>query len=45
VIAQKLVDEHNVRTIADLRKMEDYLQNQQRIGLKYFEEFEERIPR
>jgi DNA polymerase beta len=45
VIAVSLVDEYNIRTIEQLRKVSDSLNHQQRIGLKYFEEFEERIPR
>nr|CAD29091.1 chimeric DNA-directed DNA polymerase bf4-18 [synthetic construct] len=42
--ARKLVDE-GIKTLEDLRKNEDKLNHHQRIGLKYFEDFEKRIPR
>lgn len=42
--AKKLVDE-GIKSIEDLRKNASKLNNHQRIGLKYFEELEKRIPR
>ncbi|KAF7666191.1 hypothetical protein LDENG_00117170 [Lucifuga dentata] len=42
--ARKFFDD-GVRTIKDLKKIEHKLNHHQKIGLKYFEEFEERIPR
>ncbi|KAG3294748.1 DNA polymerase beta [Ictidomys tridecemlineatus] len=42
--ARKFVDE-GIKTLEDLRKNEDKLNHHQRIGLKYFEDFEKRIPR
>ncbi|XP_042200499.1 DNA polymerase beta [Callorhinchus milii] len=42
--ARKLVDE-GVKNLEDLRNNEDKLNYHQRIGLKYFEDFEKRIPR
>jgi len=44
VAAMKLVKE-GIKSIADLRNHTDKLNHQQQIGLKYFEEFEQRIPR
>ncbi|XP_060106808.1 DNA polymerase beta [Heteronotia binoei] len=42
--ARKLVDE-GIKTLEDLKKNEHKLNHHQRIGLKYFEDFEKRIPR
>ncbi|XP_017401439.1 DNA polymerase beta isoform X2 [Cebus imitator] len=42
--ARKFVDE-GIKTLEDLRKHEDKLNHHQRIGLKYFGDFEKRIPR
>ncbi|XP_027023011.1 DNA polymerase beta [Tachysurus fulvidraco] len=42
--ARKFYDE-GVKTLDDLRKIEHKLNHHQQIGLKYFEEFELRIPR
>ncbi|XP_043842088.1 DNA polymerase beta isoform X2 [Dromiciops gliroides] len=42
--ARKLVDE-GIKTLDDLRKNENKLNHHQRIGLRYFEDFEKRIPR
>ncbi|XP_074979528.1 DNA polymerase beta isoform X2 [Caretta caretta] len=42
--ARKLVGE-GIKTLEDLRKNEHKLNHHQRIGLKYFEDFEKRIPR
>ncbi|KAK2185306.1 hypothetical protein NP493_240g01043 [Ridgeia piscesae] len=42
--AQKLVAE-GITSIEELRKHEDKLNHHQQIGLKYFEDFEKRIPR
>ncbi|KAL6052515.1 DNA polymerase [Balamuthia mandrillaris] len=43
--ARKLVTEHGVRTLEDLENMKDHLNHHQKIGLKYYHEFNERIPR
>ncbi|CAB1436178.1 unnamed protein product [Pleuronectes platessa] len=37
--------EEGVKTLEDLKKIESKLNHHQQIGLKYFEEFEKRIPR
>lgn len=42
--ARKFFDE-GVKTIEDLKKINHKLNHHQQIGLKYFEEFEKRIPR
>ncbi|XP_018584158.1 DNA polymerase beta [Scleropages formosus] len=42
--ARKFVEE-GVKTLDDLRKVEHKLNHHQKIGLKYFEDFEKRIPR
>uniref|UniRef100_A0A673CA22 DNA polymerase n=1 Tax=Sphaeramia orbicularis TaxID=375764 RepID=A0A673CA22_9TELE len=42
--ARKFVEE-GVKTLEDLKKVEHKLNHHQQIGLKYFEEFEKRIPR
>lgn len=42
--AQKFYDK-KIRTIEDLRKNQIMLTEMQRIGLKYYEDFAERIPR
>ncbi|XP_050796162.1 DNA polymerase beta isoform X1 [Gopherus flavomarginatus] len=42
--ARKFVDE-GIKTLEDLKKNEHKLNHHQRIGLKYFEDFEQRIPR
>jgi DNA polymerase beta len=44
VAAQKFVRE-GIMSVAELRKHTDKLNHHQQIGLKYFEEFEKRIPR
>lgn len=44
--ADELVKTHNIRSIEDLREKQDkVLNNLQRIGLKYYEDILERIPR
>ncbi|KAG7221329.1 hypothetical protein INR49_017295 [Caranx melampygus] len=43
-LARKFYDE-GVKTLEDLKKIEHKLNHHQQIGLKYFEEFEKRIPR
>ena len=45
VAARKLVTEKNIKSLDDLRKNTQLLNYHQEIGLKYLEEFEERIPR
>uniref|UniRef100_A0A8C2FDC1 DNA polymerase n=1 Tax=Cyprinus carpio TaxID=7962 RepID=A0A8C2FDC1_CYPCA len=42
--ARKFYDE-GIRNLEDLKKIEHKLNHHQQIGLKYFEEFEKRIPR
>ncbi|KAE8619370.1 hypothetical protein XENTR_v10009737 [Xenopus tropicalis] len=42
--ARKLVDE-GIKTLDDLRNNEHKLNHHQKIGLKYFDDFEKRIPR
>lgn len=42
--ARKLFDD-GIKTIEDLRKNTDKLNHHQKIGLKHFEDFEQRIPR
>ncbi|XP_007476459.1 DNA polymerase beta isoform X2 [Monodelphis domestica] len=42
--ARKFVDE-GIKTLEDLRKNENKLNHHQRIGLRYFDDFEKRIPR
>ncbi|XP_041089693.1 DNA polymerase beta-like [Polyodon spathula] len=42
--ARKFVEE-GVKTLDDLKKIEHKLNHHQQIGLKYFEDFEKRIPR
>ncbi|KAG9330355.1 hypothetical protein JZ751_025658 [Albula glossodonta] len=42
--ARKFVEE-GVKTLEDLKKIEHKLNHHQQIGLKYFEDFEKRIPR
>ncbi|CAL1614929.1 unnamed protein product [Knipowitschia caucasica] len=42
--ARKFYDE-GVKTLEDLKKIEHKLNHHQQIGLRYFEEFEKRIPR
>ncbi|XP_076223789.1 DNA polymerase beta [Nomia melanderi] len=42
--AKELVDS-GIKTIDDLKKHQDKLNHHQKIGLKYFKDFEERIPR
>ncbi|CAM9794595.1 DNA polymerase beta [Lampetra fluviatilis] len=43
-VAKKLYDE-GIRTLDDLKNNVERLNHHQRIGLKYFEDFEKRIPR
>lgn len=45
VKARELVMQHGVRTIDDLRADETVLNEKQRIGLRYYENFKARIPR
>lgn len=42
--ARKFVED-GVKTLDDLKKIQDKLNHHQQIGLKYFEDFEKRIPR
>lgn len=43
--AQKLVNEQGIMSIEDLKTKKVKLNHHQEIGLKYFQEFEQRIPR
>eukprot|EP01029_Cantina_marsupialis_P000525 TRINITY_DN10389_c0_g1_i1.p1 TRINITY_DN10389_c0_g1~~TRINITY_DN10389_c0_g1_i1.p1 ORF type:complete len:691 (-),score=212.24 TRINITY_DN10389_c0_g1_i1:148-2220(-) len=43
--AAKLVDEHKINNLVELRLRRDLLSQSQKIGLKYVEEFEKKIPR
>jgi len=45
VAARKFVDVDGVTTLEDLAKLKDKLSAQHLLGLKYFEDFEKRIPR
>ncbi|CAB4018660.1 DNA polymerase beta [Paramuricea clavata] len=44
VAARKFVDD-GIKTVEDLKKIKDQLNHHQRIGLEYFNDFQERIPR
>ena len=44
VVAQKLLKE-GIKSLDDLRSNEDKLNHAQKIGLKYVDDFEQRIPR
>lgn len=43
--ARELVDKHGIRSIEELRKNETLLNDKQKIGLKYYEDILNRIPR
>lgn len=43
--AKILVEEHNITSIAQLSENTNLLNDKQKMGLKYFENFQERIPR
>lgn len=43
--AKELVNKHNIKGISDLRNHLDLLNDKQKIGLKYHENMQERIPR
>jgi len=45
VAAQRLVEEHGVTSLEDLEKLKQTFTHHQRIGLKYFHDFNQRIPR
>eukprot|EP01006_Ploeotia_vitrea_P021693 TRINITY_DN54123_c1_g1_i1.p1 TRINITY_DN54123_c1_g1~~TRINITY_DN54123_c1_g1_i1.p1 ORF type:complete len:438 (+),score=254.08 TRINITY_DN54123_c1_g1_i1:146-1459(+) len=44
-LAQKLYDEHKVKSLADLYSQQHLLNDKQRICLRHVKEFEEKIPR
>ncbi|XP_057309051.1 DNA polymerase beta-like isoform X3 [Hydractinia symbiolongicarpus] len=44
VAAKKFADD-GIKTLADLKKISNQLTHHQQIGVKYFSDFEERIPR
>jgi len=43
--AKKFVDEEGIMSLSDLKKNYEKLNNHQKIGLKYFDDFSKRIPR
>jgi DNA polymerase beta len=43
--AKELVQNHNIRTLEDLKNHTDLLNEKQLLGLKYVDDFEKRIPR
>ena len=45
VKAKALVTEHNIKSIDELRKNQHLLNDKQKMGLRYYEDFLERIPR
>jgi DNA polymerase/3'-5' exonuclease PolX len=45
VKAKKIVQEHNINTIDELKNRLDLLNNKQKIGLTYYEDLQKRIPR
>lgn len=45
VKARELVEDHGIMTIDDLKNNKQLLNSKQLMGLKYFEDFEKRIPR
>lgn len=45
VKARELVEKHNITTIEQLREHTDLLNDKQRLGLKYHDDFQKRIPR
>lgn len=45
VKAKKLFEEHKISSISELRKNMFLLTDQQRIGLKYFDELQKKVPR
>lgn len=45
VKAKNLYEKHGIESIASLRKRQDLLTTQQKIGLKYYEDLQKKIPR
>lgn len=45
VKAKDLVEKHGIKSLVDLRKQPELLNSKQKIGLKYYEDLLERIPR
>lgn len=43
--ALQLVEEHGIKSIEDLKSRQELLNEKQKMGLKYWEHFEQRIPR
>jgi DNA polymerase/3'-5' exonuclease PolX len=43
--AKELIDKHKIRSIADLRSKQELINDVQKMGLKYYEDSLERIPR
>jgi DNA polymerase beta len=45
VKAKELCEKHNIRSIEELQAREDLLNDKQKLGLKYVDDFQKRIPR
>jgi len=43
--AKSLLEDHNIKSITDLEKKPELLNDKQKIGLRYVKDFQERIPR
>jgi hypothetical protein len=44
-MAAKLYDQYKIATVAEVHQVKDQLNHHQLLGLKYFDEFQTRIPR
>jgi DNA polymerase/3'-5' exonuclease PolX len=43
--AKSLVEDHNIKSIEELERKQELLNDKQKVGLKYVRDFQERIPR